>query len=226
MEEMNTNTNLNMNPRRGSRTKKVILGVLIALLVLVAGGGIGYLLGNMNKSQEVEKAKQDAKAEAEQQHQASNNNNENQNHQAPSAPPKTVTATTCNADELSLKVTDGSDSGAGTLAYNLELTNTGSRTCTLGGFPGVSLVNDNGNMIGSPAERATNFEEKTLTLAPNTTVKSVVYVENSTNFDDGECKSGATKFRVYPPNDTGYLSIASSVDTWCPGFMVSPVLAM
>lgn len=201
-------------------TKQRILWTAVVIVILALGGVSGYFLGQMHKTQEVDLAKTSAKHEALAQVKTDSEKTQNK------APAKPVMDTTCNADELSLTVKTGSDSGAGTLAYNLELTNMGKRTCTLGGFPGVSLVNDNGNQIGSPADRAKNYTEKKLTLAPNGKVKAVVSVANSSNFSDGQCKAGATKFRVYPPSDTGYLSVATTVDSWCPGFMISPVLEM
>lgn len=223
----NSNFNTNTTTGRGSNTKRFIVWTLVLILTLAVGGVGGYFLGMTNKDQEV----QLAKAEAEDEAAAANARAEAEKKKAEEqakAPTKTVTETTCNADELSLSVGQGSGSGAGTLSYDLILTNTGKRTCTLGGYPGVSLVNNNGNQIGSPANRTANVQEKTLTLAPNTKVKAPVKVANSTNFPSGECKDGATKFRVYPPNDTGYLSVAlpAAVTTWCPGFEVSPVTSM
>jgi hypothetical protein len=178
----------------------------------------------MNKSKEVDAAKQSAKADAEKQT-AANTKQVVADTQV-KAQTKTSTETTCNADELSLAVAPSANGGAGTIVYDLTLTNMGKRTCTLGGFPGVSLVNDNGNMIGTPAERASNYTEKKLTLAPATKVKAEMATSNSANFSDGQCKTGVTKIRVYPPNDAGYLSVASTVTSWCPGFKISPVLSM
>ena len=85
-------------------------------------------------------------------------------------PPKVGTDTTCNADELTLSLAQGDGGGAGTLNQMIVLTNSSKRTCILGGFPGVSLVNDNGNQIGAPAARASNYSEKKLTLKPGETM--------------------------------------------------------
>lgn len=140
------------------------------------------------------------------------------------APPKVTPETTCNADELSLSLAQGDGGGAGTLNQLIVLTNISKRICILGGFPGVSLVNDNGNQIGSPAVRVENYTEKKLTLNPGGQAKATVSFTDQGNFEAGTCKTGATKLRVYPPNDTGYLSIASPMITaWCPGFEISPV---
>lgn len=203
-----------------SKTGKIIL--LIVLVLVLIGGGIaaGWYVGKMDKDKAVENAKQEAAQNA-----AKKEETKPAENTTPQA--KTTQETTCNADELSLSLKDSGESGAGTLAYDLVFKNISQRTCILGGFPGVSLVNANGNMVGSPAERAKNYEEKKLTLAPGQEVKSVVSTENAANFDNGECKEGALRLRVYPPNDTGYISIASTpISSWCPGFVVSPVLSM
>jgi flagellar basal body-associated protein FliL len=222
---MNTNmqSSMHMGPKK-SKGNRVLVGVLIALLVLAAGAAGGYFWGQYQKDMAVEQAKKDAQSAAQQE---INKAHEEANKQK-TAPEKTVTETTCNADELSLELS-AADAAAGTYAYDLTFTNMSDRTCTLYGYPGVSLVNDNGNMIGSPAERTENSEELTMTLAPEDKVKAVVYASNSNNFSDGQCKEGATKLRVYPPNDTGYLSIATQdtfLNVWCPGFEVSPVMGV
>lgn len=206
-----------------SKAGKVILIILLVLALIAGGVAAGWYVGKMEKDKAVEDAKSTAKQEALQD--AAKNTKEPEPQS--SAQAKTTNETTCNVDELSLSMKASSESGAGTLAYELVFKNTSQRTCILGGFPGVSLVNENGNMIGSPADRAKNYEEKKLTLAPGKEVMATLSVSNSTNFDAGECKEGAAKLRVYPPNDTGYLSVASSpITSWCPGFMTSPVLSM
>ncbi len=199
---------------------KGVIAALVAIVALAGGLAAGYYWSNMTKNKDIESAKTTAKEETLKTAAADLEKAKTE------AKQKTATATTCNADELSLTTSPSSEgTGAGTVAYNLILTNISKRTCVLGGFPGVSLVNVNGNQVGNPADRAANYTEKELSLAPNTKVKAIVSVSNSSNFSDGQCKAGATKFRVYPPNDVGYLSVASPVDSWCPGFTVSPVLA-
>ena len=209
--------------------KTIVTSSLIGILVLIIGGLGGYFIGQNNKNQEVNNAKQAAAKEAADEAKANAQKalTKADADKTPQekAPAKVATDTTCNADELTL-TTEAAGGAAGTLSYNVILTNGGKRTCTLGGFPGVSLVNDNGNQVGSPAERATNYEEKKLTLAPGVKAMAVVSISNSSNFPDGQCKTGATKLRVYPPNDTGYLSVATTINAWCPGFMTSPVLSM
>lgn len=199
---------------------KALKYIGLAVLVIVIAAGIatgGYFLALGTQ----------ANKQTTQENNTSSANSDSSNTSRPTheqAPPKPTALTTCNADELKLTTQESSDSGAGTLAIDIVLTNTGGRECTLGGFPGVSLVNGNGNMVGKPAERATNYPEKTVTLAPNAKATATISYEQEGNFDSGTCVDGATKVRVYPPNDTGYISIAqTAITSWCPGFETSPV---
>jgi len=188
-----------------------IIGLIILILAAIFGiGAGGYALANSHNSKTSNNTAN-----------SDNDSNSNSNSNTPS---KSATATTCNADELDLETAPSDQAGAGTLALNIVLKNIGTRSCTLAGYPGVSLVNNNGNQIGSPADRTTNATENTYTLAMGDTVTSTVFYPEESNFDAGVCTDGATKLRVYPPNDTGYISIAETeITAWCPGFKTSPV---
>jgi hypothetical protein len=211
-------------PKKSRKGLKVF-GMIVLILVLMAAAAAGIY---MWKQSELTAQKKDfdaklATAQAEKAAETKTPATDSRPaHEL--TPPKVATATTCNADELTLTLTNGDGGGAGTLNQMLVLTNSGTRTCTLEGFPGVSLVNANGNQIGSPADRAKNYVEKSLTLKAKEAAKATVSYSVEGNFPAGTCKAGATKLRVYPPNDTGYLSIASpTITSWCPGFEVSPV---
>ncbi len=204
---------------KGNGMSKGILVTLVVIIALAVGIGSGYFWSNMSKANEIDAAKTTAKADA-----LKSAASDLAKAKA-EAKQKTSTNTTCNADELSMTLGASSGSGAGTLAYNLAFTNISKRTCILTGFPDVSLVNVNGNQVGTPADHASNYTEKDQTLAPNAKAKATVSVSNSANFSDGQCKAGVTRLRVYPPNDVGYISVGSPVNSWCPGFTVSPILA-
>lgn len=200
-------------------TKKVLIYVIIGLIILALGGMGGYFWGMADKAHDVDQAKLTATQDTLKQVTGNSTTPRIVQEQ------KTSTDTTCNADELSLTSTvDGG--AAGTIAYDLILTNIGKRTCTMVGFPGVSLVNDNGNQIGTPAQRATNYAINKISLAPSAKAKAMAFVSNEGNFDPGICHDGATKTRVYPPNDTGYLSVSTPITAWCPGFQISPMTSM
>jgi hypothetical protein len=215
-------------------TKNKILITISAIVVAALLGFGGYALGQKLTADAEQKKAETAQQEAvkkaiEQTKLEMNKNNTPANVTRPPhevTPPKVSTETTCNADELSLAIANADGGGAGTLNYNIVLTNTSKRTCILGGYPGVSLVNDNGNQIGNPADRTTDKPVVKLTLTPGTKVKALVSTPDDANFPEGTCKDGATKLRVYAPNDAGYLSVATTTTAWCPGFKVSPVEAL
>ncbi len=191
-----------------------VTGLVVLIIVVAAAlawGGYAFATWQNNKSQ-------DNTANT------NNNNGNNATPNTPVAPSKPTTVATCNADELALTTEGGNPPGAGTLALNIVLTNTGARECSLFGYPGVSLVNNNGNQIGQPAGRATNYPENTIKLAPGASTTAILTYPEAGNFDPGTCADGATKLRVYPPNDTGYISVAqTAITSWCPGFETSPV---
>lgn len=190
---------------------KALLIIAIVLGSLILAGGLvvgGYFLHEWQTKN------------------TSNNSNSGGNTPTPQpspTPPKPTTAATCNADELSLTTAENGGAGAGTLSQNIVLTNIGSRQCTLEGYPGVSLVNANGNQVGSPADRVTDATVQTVTLNVGSSTSAAIFYPQAANFDPGVCTDGATKLRVYPPNDTGYLSVATTIASWCPGFKVAPV---
>lgn len=200
---------------------RVILFVIVGLVIALAGGGVGgYFLGQNAKKQAVEQAMESARIAVLKEVDEKNKVGNPQSN----ASIKTEVSNTCNADELQLSVIPSRDSGAGSLAYDILFKNSGGRVCALGGYPGVSLVNANGNQVGEPAERASGYKEELLTLVPGRSVKAVLRVAQSSNYGAGICKDGATKLRVYPPNDTGYVSATAPVAMWCPGFIISPAV--
>jgi Protein of unknown function (DUF4232) len=211
-------------PKKEKKVGKILGLILLALVLVTATAFCVYTwqqnqFSSQKKDLENQLASAKAANDAKEQPPATDTRPAHEQ-----APPKMATETTCNADELTLSLAQGDGGGAGTLNQLIVLTNTSKRTCILGGFPGVSLVNDNGNQIGSPATRAKNYTEKKLTLNPDNQAKATLSFQDQGNFDAGTCKTGATKLRVYPPNDTGYLSVASPMITaWCPGFEISPV---
>ncbi len=214
-------------PVKRHRIWKVV-GLIFLTLVLMGATAAGVYLWQQNELAAQKKQYDDKLAAAE-----AKSNSGNEQSASPETsdrpaheqtPPKTESSSTCNADELTLSLAQGDGGGAGTLNQLVVLTNAGKRTCTLFGFPGVSLVNDNGNQIGSPAERTKNYTEKTVTLKPSEQAIATVNFQDPSNYPTGTCKTGATKLRVYPPNDTGYLSVTSTmIISWCPGFTISPV---
>jgi hypothetical protein len=98
---------------------------------------------------------------------------------------------------------------AGTIYYELQLTNLSSHECSLHGFPGVSAVNFAGHQIGAPARRS-GASGHAIELAAGATSKVTLGVVETGNFSVSACKPvTAFGLRVYAPNQT-----ASDVIPW------------
>lgn len=128
----------------------------------------------------------------------------------------------CQTGELSASAAiDKGGGAAGSIYATLVIKNESKRTCIVTGYPGVSLVDANGNQIGEPADK-TNEQSSAVALAPSETAKAQLrFVEN--NFDDGICQTGATQLKIYPPNQTTALAPPTPHTEWCPGFEVGPL---
>ena len=90
---------------------------------------------------------------------------------------------------------------AGTAAFPLDFTNTGSRACTLSGYPGVSATNANGGQLGRAAARDPLYKAKTVTLPAGGTAHAQLLWTEIGNFTASGCKPAtASLIKVYPPN--------------------------
>jgi hypothetical protein len=87
---------------------------------------------------------------------------------------------------------------AGSTYLPVEFTNTGSASCTLDGYPGVSARAT--QQLGSPASRNTQVASRTVTLAPGATAHSVLQMVDVANFPPATCgQTTASTLRVFPP---------------------------
>lgn len=100
------------------------------------------------------------------------------------------------------------DAGAGSVFRPLLLTNTGTRTCELVGYPGVSYVaGDDGHQVG-PAAEMDGPRTAQVDLAPGKAAVAQVRMVNVRNFDEAACRPVAVRgLRVYPPGDTASLFV-------------------
>lgn len=114
-------------------------------------------------------------------------------------PPTASNPEGCTIGELN--VTLGQPSGAaGSVELPVVFTNTGGRTCTLDGFPGVSYVTGaSGNEVGAAADRSGSGSP--VTLAPGSAATSLVRATNVENYPADQCGvTDVSGLRVYPPN--------------------------
>ena len=86
----------------------------------------------------------------------------------------------------------------------IDFTNTGASTCTLFGYPGVSLVSGPPyTQIGLAAKRNTSTPKKLVTLAPGATANALLQIVDALNYPSASCgPTKATALKIYPPNQT------------------------
>jgi hypothetical protein len=114
----------------------------------------------------------------------------------------------------SLHVKQGLAQGyAGGVYEVIDFTNTSSATCTLYGYPGVSLVAGAPyTQVGLPAKR-TGAPVKQITLASGATANALLQIVDALNYPPATCgPTKATALKIYPPNQTApvYLSSATT----------------
>jgi hypothetical protein len=105
----------------------------------------------------------------------------------------------------SLQVKQGVAQGyAGGAYVVIDFTNSSGKTCTLYGYPGVSLVSGPPHeQIGLAAKRSTSTPEKLLTLTPGATAHALLQIVDALNYPPSSCgPTKATALKIYPPNQT------------------------
>lgn len=132
----------------------------------------------------------------------------------------TTKLSACDAESLTASIAASPGGGAaGNRYYDLTITNSKTASCTVDGYPGVSLLDATGATVGKPADKDTSRQPASFTLGAGKKATATVKIAESGNYPDGTCTEGVTTIKIYPPNATGYLSVPSdTITTWCPGF--------
>jgi len=109
----------------------------------------------------------------------------------------------CATSALQVKL-GSSDGYAGGVYVVIDFTNTGASTCSLFGYPGVSLVKGPPyTQIGLAAKRSTTTPKKLVTLAPGATANALLQIVDALNYPSATCgPTKATALKIYPPNQT------------------------
>jgi Protein of unknown function (DUF4232) len=119
---------------------------------------------------------------------------------AASAAPAAIPACSTASLAVWVNLSEGSVA-AGTTAFPLDFTNTGSRACTLYGYPGVSATNANGGQLGRAAARNPIYKARTVTIPAGGTAHAYLFWLEVLNFSPSACKLGtASLLKVFPPN--------------------------
>lgn len=107
----------------------------------------------------------------------------------------------CAVSSLAGRIEAGSGGAAGSVVVHLVLENTGSTTCTVQGWPGVSFVGGGtGKQIGAAATQEKSSPHPTVTLAAGKTAVAPLKITRAENYSAGDCSPKTPDgFRVYPP---------------------------
>ncbi len=113
----------------------------------------------------------------------------------------------CKAASLTPSVDSTGGGAAGSLYMKLILTNSGTESCVLKGFPGVSLTaGPTADPIGAAASRDDAQPVTDVVLAPGKAGFAQLRYTQAGNYPD--CTQvAAAGFRVYPPEDTASVFI-------------------
>ena len=126
----------------------------------------------------------------------------------PAAAPATTPATPSGPSPCptrSLHVKLGATQGAaGSVYTTIVFTNTSTATCTLYGYPGVSLTTGKPvTVIGKTAQENPATPRRLVTLQPRTSASAVLRIVNAQNYPASKCDpKNTTYLQVYPPNQT------------------------
>lgn len=130
----------------------------------------------------------------------------------PAAPASTA-APKCATAALSAWMPGQGSGYAGGAVYELEISNTSARACTLYGFPGVSALGSNGRQLGSPASWDHAHPSRLLTLTPGATAHAVLRIVDVSVLGNPKQPCHPTKaaaLRIIPPNDRTSIEIPFS----------------
>ncbi len=103
-----------------------------------------------------------------------------------------------------------SQGAAGSVYQIIDFTNIGNATCTMYGYPGVSLAAGTPvTQVGKAATRSTVAAPALVTLSPGQTANALLRVVQALNFPAATCSPTATTYlQIYPPNQTTPIYLA------------------
>jgi uncharacterized protein DUF4232 len=97
-----------------------------------------------------------------------------------------------------------SQGAAGSIYQVIDFTNISNVTCTLYGYPGVSLAGGTPvRIIGAPADENPATPRVQVTLAPGAVANALLRIVEAGNYSPSKCGPvTATYLQVFPPNQT------------------------
>jgi hypothetical protein len=113
-------------------------------------------------------------------------------------------ASACASSNLVIWIPNGKGNGtAGSVYYNLSLTNSGKSTCTLQGYPRITAVTLAGKPLGLAATHESSGAAKAVQLASGAAAKVRVRITEAGNYSPSECHpTVAGGLAVTPPGQS------------------------
>ena len=99
---------------------------------------------------------------------------------------------------------------AGSVYQVIDFTNISGTTCTLSGYPGVSLAGGTPvTQIGAAASRSTSAAASVVTLTPGETASALLRITQAANYPTATCSpTRAAYLRIYPPDQFTPIELA------------------
>lgn len=116
----------------------------------------------------------------------------------------------------SLQAKAGAGQGtAGSTFQVIDFTNIGKVTCTLYGYPGVSLAGGTPiKQIGLAAVESKTAARTLVTLKPGAVANAVLQIVDAENYPPAKCGlATATYLQIYPPNQTAPIYLSYNAKT-------------
>ncbi|MFI0776634.1 DUF4232 domain-containing protein [Streptomyces sp. NPDC021212] len=120
----------------------------------------------------------------------------------------------CSTEQLGLSL-GRKDVGAGNVYMPLVLTNKSTASCTLTGFPGVSLLDSAGAAIGDPATRR-GAARSSVSLPPGGSASAALHTLNEGTTDQ-PCRRTPARIRAYPPDSLTSMTVPAHSFRVCGG---------
>jgi hypothetical protein len=140
-----------------------------------------------------------------------------------SAPATSTASGRCHSNELTLSL-GNPDIAAGNVYVPIVLRNSSARSCAVAGYPGVSLLDAAGAMIGTPATREPGFPAHAVRLAPGQAASTAIHTANQ-GIAPGGCWPPSSRVRVFPPNELDALEVAGAVTVCGDLFSIRPLVS-
>ncbi|MCI1983344.1 MAG: DUF4232 domain-containing protein [Bifidobacteriaceae bacterium] len=198
-----------------------VMGVVATSVLLVALGGCGQTSASDGTASKDSSDSSQSSTDSNKDDATANSTDSADSQSAGSDSSDTASSTgdssngECTSANLKVSLSSGQGGGAGNAYPYLVFTNSGTSSCTVKGFPGVSLQAD-GTQIGAAAERDSSVASKSITLKAGDSAHSVLKITNAGAYSESVCSpKKADAMKVYPPDQKQAISVKTSDYTGC-----------